>query len=110
MVFQPKNKKSAVFSHLAPFSAKWLGHRRCQNETRHFIGLSSSPDAELKTYMGILRAFLQAFRGTIRKIGQSLEGGFENKGAKSCPQNNLAPLVDATFDVDYDFDINHDPI
>ena len=73
-------------------------------------GLSSSPDAELKTYVGIfeilptgldIRAFLRAFRGTIRNIGQLLGGGFVNKGAKYCPLQNFSA---------FDFAIKHDPI
>ena len=55
-------------------------------------------------------AFLQAFWGTIRKIGLFLGDGFGNYVAKSCLPKNLAPLADSEFDVDYDFAVKHDSI
>ena len=85
---------------------------------RHFINLSSTPDAELKTHVGILN-FLYGLRyrdvsADLSRHNQKhrsvLGGGFGKEGAKYCPLNFLVPLVDSKLNVDYDFAIKHDPI
>ena len=58
-------------------------------------GLSSSPDAELKTYVGIFENFAYGLR--YRDISAGL-------------QKFLAPSLDSELNVDYDFAIKHDPI
>ena len=50
------------------------------------------------------------FSGKIEKERSVSEGGFGNYGANLCLQNILPPLLDSEVNVDYNFDIKHDPI
>ena len=88
---------------------------------RHFDNSSSSSDAELKTYVGFFENFDYGLRyrdvsvdlsRNDLKTGQFQGADLGNRGQNIDPQKNLGPLVDSSFDVDYDFAIaiKHDSI
>ena len=85
-----------------------------------FVGLSSSPNTELKTYVRIFEIFAYGLR--YRGVSMSLSrhnhknrsvfrGRIWESGGKILPPfQNLAPFADSEFDVDYDVAIKHDSI
>ena len=84
------------------------------------MGLSSSPDAELKTHVRIFEniAYRLRYRGVFAGLSGHNQKNWSNFRGRIWKLDGkilrhpkyLAPLVDSEFDVDYDFAIKHDPI
>ena len=82
-------------------------------------GLFSSPDTELKTYVGIFENFAYGLRYRDVSAGLSrhnqknrsvFRGRIWELGGKKLPPNFLAPSLDLELNVGYDFAIKHDLI
>ena len=86
---------------------------------RDFVGLSSSPDAELKTYVGLFEkyAYDLRYRGVSADLSRHnqknwwvFRGQIWDLGGNILFPEFLVPLVDSEFNVDYGFAMKHGPI
>ena len=84
-----------------------------------FVGLSSSADAELKTYVGFFEnvAYGLRYRGVSADLSRHnqknrsvFRGQIWKLGGEIFPPPFSVPILDSEFDPDYEFAIKYDPI